>query len=344
MSHSCPPLFPRRQRGMTLVELMVAMAVGLLLVAGLIALYANASQSATELEKSVRQIENGRYAVDLLAEDLSMAGYFGEAVADGMAAAVSPCSDGPTMLTDLKAKAAASPAVVPFGVRGLTPDEADALGCLANHLAGTPAVIVHRLDTRAVATTAMAADTLYVQSSFNAAETTATYVASATPGEMVLKDLTGATNKVRRYLSRVYYVASCSDCGRDTIPTLKRAELVGNSVVISPLAEGIERIGFDYGFDTNSDGTPETWIGLSGGADATVSTAAAALGWGNVVAVRIHVLARNTEPSVAFVDDRSYAGGLSGTATFTVGPYGDAYKRRDYTTTARLNVVAGQRE
>jgi type IV pilus assembly protein PilW len=345
-----------RQQGMTLIELMVAMAVGLMLVAGLVLLYAHASQSASELDKSVRQIENGRYAVDLLEEELSMAGYFGEANATGgmidmqdasLPSPASPCADAATVKARLQAMSALSPAKLPFGVQGLTPAEADALPCLANHLAGTPALIVRRLDVHPVATTAMTANTLYVQSSFSATDLNATYLASTAAADLTLKTMAGTTNTVRRYLSRVYYIASCSECGRDNIPTLKRASLEGGSVVVTPLAEGIERIGLDYGFDTDGNGTPDQWIGLSGTAGATESAAAAAspLGWANVVSVRVHVLARSTEPTQGFVDNRTYAGGLQGTATFTITPpSGDPYKRRDYTTTARLNVIAGQRE
>ena len=50
----------RAMRGMSLIELMVALAIGLILVAGLATLFANSSQSGNELEKSIRQMENGR--------------------------------------------------------------------------------------------------------------------------------------------------------------------------------------------------------------------------------------------------------------------------------------------
>ena len=63
-----------RVRGFSLVELMVGMAIGLVLVAGLSLLFANTSQSGNELNKSIRQIENGRYAMDLLHDDLMLAG------------------------------------------------------------------------------------------------------------------------------------------------------------------------------------------------------------------------------------------------------------------------------
>ena len=336
---------PRRQGGFSLIELMVGVAVGLMLVAGLALLFANSSRSASEHEKSLRQIENGRYAVDLLAEDLSVAGYFGESIAEGMAATVSPCATSAALAADLETKRKASPPLLPFGVQGLTPDEAHALGCLDNHLAGTPAIVVRRLATTAVAVAAMDPGHVYVQSSNNPSESTATFVAGTDATPLVLTDRDGAVNKVRRFVSRVYYVASCSDCGVDTVPTLKRLELRGNDVVVTPLAEGIERIGFDYGFDTSGDAVPDAWIGLNGPTAAAAATAAATAGWGNVMAVRVHLLARTTEPSPGFNDTRTYAMGLEGAAEgLPVGPFADAFKRRMYTSTIRLNSVAGLRE
>lgn len=334
-----------RQGGFSLIELMVGVTVGLMLVAGLALLFANSSRSASEHEKSLRQIENGRYATDVLAEDLSVAGYFGEAVADGTAATVSPCSASAALAADLETKRKASPTYLPFGVQGLTGDEADALGCLAHHVAGTPALVVRRLATSAQAVGTMEVGHVYVQSSNNAAENTATFLAGTDASNLVLTDRTGATNQVRRFVSRVYYLASCSDCGNDSIPTLKRLELQGDHVVVSPIAEGIERIGFDYGFDTNQDAVPDSWIGLNGAGAGAAAAAATAAGWGNVVAVRVHLLARTTESSPGFTDARTYGIGLDGTASeTTVGPFNDAFKRRVYATTVRLNSVAGVRE
>ena len=144
-----------------------------------------------------------------------------------------------------------------------------------------------------------------------------------------------AINNVQRYVTRIYYVAACNECGIDTTPTLKWAELKGNQMVASPLAEGIEEVAYDYGFDTNGDGTPDNYLtGLSGVAGAQDND------WANVVGIRVHILSRTTETSPGFVDSKTYDLGLSGTR----GPFNDAYKRRAYTVTTRVNNVAGPRE
>ena len=75
-----------RAAGFSLVELMVSMAIGLMLLATLLVVFANASSARGELERSSRQIENGRYAVELLSDDLRVAGYYGEVNVGALAA------------------------------------------------------------------------------------------------------------------------------------------------------------------------------------------------------------------------------------------------------------------
>lgn len=69
--------FAQVQRGLTLIELLIALALGLLLVAALGYLYAGQRQSWRTLEAVARLQENGRYALELLGQDLRMVGYGG---------------------------------------------------------------------------------------------------------------------------------------------------------------------------------------------------------------------------------------------------------------------------
>jgi prepilin-type N-terminal cleavage/methylation domain-containing protein len=65
-------------RGFTLVELMVALTIGLLMSFGLIRVFASSSESYQSLSQASQQIENGRYAMQAIGEDLKHAGYYGE--------------------------------------------------------------------------------------------------------------------------------------------------------------------------------------------------------------------------------------------------------------------------
>ena len=66
-----------RNQGLTLVELLVAMSIGLLVVGVMAALYVRTAQSNRQLEALARLQENARYAFELLGYDIRMAGYTG---------------------------------------------------------------------------------------------------------------------------------------------------------------------------------------------------------------------------------------------------------------------------
>ena len=68
----------RRSSGLTMIELMIAITVALVLLAALAVMYGSSIQARNQIERTNRQIENGRYAIQLLRDDLQLAGFFGE--------------------------------------------------------------------------------------------------------------------------------------------------------------------------------------------------------------------------------------------------------------------------
>ena len=66
-----------KQSGLTLVELMVSMAVGVMLITGIIQLMANNKQQYIFQSELARMQENGRYALTVIREELQMAGVAG---------------------------------------------------------------------------------------------------------------------------------------------------------------------------------------------------------------------------------------------------------------------------
>src|SRR3954467_8774832 len=88
-------IMPSKQKhsGISLVELMIAIALGLILLLGLTTVYLNSSRASKELQRAGQQIENGRYALELLTNDLRHAGFFGElGVFAAPTVASDPCS------------------------------------------------------------------------------------------------------------------------------------------------------------------------------------------------------------------------------------------------------------
>ncbi|MDT4869314.1 hypothetical protein FQZ97_1043380 [compost metagenome] len=66
---------PSSQSGFSLVELMVAVTVSLLMMAAILKLFVDVARTNTEMEKTNAQIENGRFAIQLIAEDLVHGGF-----------------------------------------------------------------------------------------------------------------------------------------------------------------------------------------------------------------------------------------------------------------------------
>ena len=65
------------QRGFSMVELMVAITIGLILTAGVLELFAN-NKNAYRVDASLARVqESGRMALDSMANDIRMAGYWG---------------------------------------------------------------------------------------------------------------------------------------------------------------------------------------------------------------------------------------------------------------------------
>ncbi len=142
---------PGNQSGVTLIELMIALTIGAILLVGLATVFINSSASRRELEKSSALVENGRYAISMIAEDLSLAGFYGHFHDVGAAPATlpDPCiltAAGllPAMAQPLQGYRAASLTTLPSinttnTCGGLLPN--------ANLTQGSDILIIRRADT-----------------------------------------------------------------------------------------------------------------------------------------------------------------------------------------------------
>ena len=145
-------------------------------------------------------------------------------------------------------------------------------------------------------------------------------------------------NTVRSYVSHIYYVANCNNCGAggDTMPTLKRVDLVGNQLTTTPLAEGIETLRFEYGFDIDGDGSPDTYLSALGALGPTSA-------WSNVVSVKAHFITRSVEKATdAASRRRRRSSSLGGTAAIDTAA--DGYVAKAYSSAIRLVNPSAVRE
>lgn len=328
-------VFPIRQAGLSLVELMISLTIGLILLAGITTLIVNQSSTRDELEKSSRQIENGRYAIQLLRDDIEHAEFYGEYTPPATTAysTPDPCVASNTGWTP------ATPAA-PVGIYGYAGAAADPTisvttpaGCLSNYKNNTAVLAIRRTSTDSIAAASAIAGTTYLQVS-RCNSDTSPFVMATSGFSLRQKDcLTLAT--LRKYIVRIYYVSACNVCsgtGVDTVPTLKVVEFVDGALTTRPMVEGVEDMQFDYGVDITNDGAPDSY-----------TRTPAAAQWDDVMAVRVNVLARNTQPTSGYTDAKSYSlSAVSGVAA--VPAFGDGYKRHAYNQVVRLVNPSGRRE
>lgn len=373
----------RKHCGFSLVELMVAITISLLIFAAMTTVLVSTSHSRNEMEKASRQIENGRYAIELLREDVQLAGYYGDYVSTASLVSTTPdpCT---TILENMGFSAAnyrwntTANNNVPVGIFGY-PDSTG-LTCTPNQKSGTDILVIRRASTAAVVIDADGNNAIdsgnpatsgeyYLQAS-NCSDTPTEnlFVMDKDPTRFTLHKvvqagspascIAAALSDVRKYMVHIYYISTCNDCSGsgDGIPTLKVVELTAGtsacavsssascgSMAVRPLAEGIEDLQLEYGIDGSGDGVPD------GNFNASPATTA---DWSNVVAVKVFLLARNTETSPGEPPDTktyivdsagntaSPCAGLSGTALTTC----QSYKRHAYTITAKAINIAGRRE
>lgn len=70
------PSFSGRQKGFSIIELMVALAINMVIVTAAAYLYLGTSQSKKELDQARDLNDNGQYALDLIGRDIVNAGFY----------------------------------------------------------------------------------------------------------------------------------------------------------------------------------------------------------------------------------------------------------------------------
>lgn len=335
-----------RDAGYSVVELMVAITVGLMILAGLVTLFANNSRARAEIDRANQQIESGRYALQMLEDALHNAGYLAEFNPTVLA---TPSADPIACDTSLAGLAAA----LPIAVQGYD-NGAGAPSCVSDLRPGTDILVLRRASSCAVGDSGCDADVpgdFYFQASAcdNTSELASGNIATyyrldSNTGNLSLhqKDCATAAG-LHQYRVEIYFIANDDKTG-DGIPTLKRAELGAGSFNIVPLVEGVENMQIEYGLDTTvpTTGAPAVYTAnpdLYNGCNP-----AACVGyWRNTVAAKINLLTRSTTTTPGYTDTKTYSLGMNadGSAN-TVGPIGDGYKRHLYASVVRLNNPSGR--
>lgn len=346
--------------GFSFVEMMVALVISLFILGGAIVILIQNQQHYRQNDDFGRLQENARFAMDLIVEDLRMAGFFGcstqvnnnlnfaagdlfditQAIdgyeegrtaweAQGSTAIVASIWPGTDAITIRKLRNRGVPILADMATADAVVDIDNApvnsgqLAAIYN-CSSTDIFQVTSSDTNAN-TLGHAGGGAFspgnADANFSGAyEQNAVYIAN--PGA----DPQGLSSKtfVTAYEPVRYFLsASTADPAR---PSLWRQSHDGTALVTQELIDGIENMQILYGRDDNSDGSPDAYVD----ADAVGN-------WNRVVGVKVTLLVSTLDETGLDVDTKTYdVYSTPANAGDDVGPFNDRRSRKLVSATVLL--------
>jgi type IV pilus assembly protein PilW len=284
--------------GVGIVELLVAVTIGMVLIAGALNVFITSRKTYTLNQRVARTTENADFALTEVARHVNLAGYWGK-FADGRQVVNRTDRDNSGLGTPLHTTNIATTdctagwySDVERRIEGLENTNSPyRTTCLpdANYQANTDILVVRHVEPVAVTTGNLAATTTFVRSEVGQAEL---FVGTTPPG--------GFSTDAANYLLRsiAFYVSPFSLTVGDGIPALKRVELQpgpevivsnppsGNEIVVS----GVENMQVQYGVNTAVDDPLNPNV-RSFSANSYVNADNVA-DWSQVVSVRVWMIVR----------------------------------------------------
>jgi type IV pilus assembly protein PilW len=295
----------KSQQGLSLVELMIAMLLGVFLTGGLLQLFINTKQTYGTQESLFRLQENGRVAIDLITRDMRMAGFL------GCQDAVNILGSKPTVISDTVIPVIPAPAETTIIGGGDTVlNNWSAAACSASNkcIAGTDSITLRHADSCGGTLTANAPasgdiaisttnscginvnDALIISDCGGANIFRATTVNTAKTSighEDFLVTYSMNSAELFMYYDHSYYIRTGAG-GGPSLWMLDNTKSTGGNNPME-LVEGIENMQILYGVDTDAVDT------ANHGAANYYVTAAAVTDWTKIVSIRISLLVATIE-------------------------------------------------
>jgi type IV pilus assembly protein PilW len=275
----------KTQKGVGLIEIMIAVVIGLLLMAGVGQIYISSKQTYHLQDAQSRMQENARYALELLSNDIRLAGYSGCANLNSITPTVTA---NPPIIT-----LTATSALSGYNASGSSWDPAlssTLSGLSKPPLAGTGASGIPIMYPNACGISTgnalMVSDCtaahIFRATSVSSDESThtQTIAPSNTLGNTYQSDA-----EIFIFTSRTYYIANGAG-GQPALWRLDNNTATGGDNPVE-LVEGVENMQILYGEDTDNDRVPNRYFTVN-----SVGNLA------DVVAVRLSLLTRTLDDSL----------------------------------------------
>lgn len=297
----------RRQRGLTLIEMMVALAIGTFLMAGTLTVFAKTRDLYRTNEAAARLQENARYAMSTIEADLRLASNWGLVNrADLIENAVPPDEPIPAAL------AGQADAIDACGDRwGID------LGHYVEAADGDYRLDDSTSDCDAFGTASDDADVLTIRhATFNPIPLaglgatngmikiqTSRAMGSLFTGTTRPSGLATSDTQTNGLVVNSYYIDEDSET-REGLPSLRRKSLgaAGGAAVVrdEKIIQGVEDLQVQFGVDSSGDQNADFYLNPDADLGAAVDAG------GTIVSARVWLLVRGEDPEVGFTDDRTY--------------------------------------
>ena len=311
--------FIRREAGVTLVEILVALAIGSFLMIGAIQIYTQSRHAFIVNESIARVQETAQFAMDTIEADVRMASNWGRhsrgSAIEGRSLLGTPNPKGLTVPTGTTGSCGATWA---FDLARPIQGSNNAYNLPCAPVAGAVAQAASDIVTTrraTVAATALQPGRLQIQSTRIQGELFQDGVVPAA--------FDPAASETHDLLVNTYYVAADSALIPGA-PTLRRKSLqvVGGAptIVDQEVAPGVENMQLQFGVDVDADNTVDRYVNPG---DPMLNPADAAFVPGSrVITARIWLLVRGVEREIGIQDGRNYTPG-----DVPLGNFNDQYRR-----------------
>ncbi|HKS55308.1 MAG TPA: PilW family protein [Steroidobacteraceae bacterium] len=309
------------QRGLSLIELMVSLVIGALLIAGAVTVYMQSRNTYRTNDVASRMQEVARYALDVMAPDVRLAGYWGltnrpDSFTNGAGAVTKDC-------------AANFTANVAQPIQGLDALATGGTGYPAGWQCTIPAgfkkvdwsdiLIVRRGGADPVA---FEAGRVQIQSN---RETAALFSNGSLPAGFGAGDL----SETHDMMVGVYYVAESTTTlnGRRMFSLHRQTLVAGPTLQDEEIISGVQDMQVQFGLDVDGNGTVERYVNPE-----DVIPAGA-----RIATVQLWLLVVAEEREIGFTDDHVYT---YANATQTADVFHDDRRRVLVTKTIQVRNAA----
>ena len=310
------------QKGFSLLEIFIALSIGLVLFAGVLSIFVGMRTTTKETTSYGELQENGRFAISVLSDDLLRQDFWGDYSGTLDLASITPV---PVAPGNECIGGGVNNGTFPLQTghfRTLWGDTVTSStnmgGCIDNAKVGTLANndfsdVLQLKRVVANPATVFSVGTYYLTTNTNSGA-----VISGAPAAI-------DNAQSWEYQHHIYYIREDNQ-GSDKVPVLVQGRLVNSKIKFDPIIDGIELIRFMYGVDSDNDGIVNAFISADNMTDNY---------WNNanntqILAVKIYVLARNVLPDNKYTNTNTYQiGDLSVTVD-------DNYRRLLFSSTVTL--------